>query len=598
MDGLEEFEELFGLDMTDNKLSESFYSGPINFDNLFEETEMEQFDSIVPDDITRFLDTEITEADDDNLIPEDISNYDPLDLGIDGMCQIKQELPVPESCQVKLEVPKFFISHPDINQVPAIDFQNVSSFDNNNHVPINENIINSDTKKKLHHNEDFLVKNLKIQEKFPIVNHKTEKKRTQIPDFKGAQSPIRKGHTKDVKSFHFCDLCPFKTKDKSTFRMHQSFVHKIEATKSAKKPPSQKPETIKKSYKPAPPKTQGHTFSSKNSKDVKYFHFCDVCPFKTKEKSIFRMHQTFVHKIEATKSEKKPHSPKSEIIGRPYKPAPPKTEHQTIPVKKQYHLTYEPNTRKSKVIPLGSLILPKLQTIQNGNQNNNTQPQPIGDNIFPDVNRLSFSAFPTTGTGYLQTHQNGNHNNNTQLQPFVDTNKLRCSAFPTGTGHLRSILKSSEGESKVKTTEFPFNSSVNLFLPLGDSNGTSGNLNQTAPNKSISILPKDPDYLLNRFQQTYPNLPEQMNQRHLLNALERKRRSDNKGSLEAVKNMVPKLRFVEKPTQITILKETLEYVKSLQKTEKDDSEELAVQRKKYKKLNEKYNSFFPPYYFQ
>jgi len=483
MDGLEEFEELFGLDMTDNCLSESFYSGPINFDNLFEETELGQFDSIVPDDISRFLDTQIT---------EDISNfnvcnsssmvslgYDPLYLGID---QVKQEPQVPESCQVKQEVPDFFISHPDLNQVPAIDSQKASRFDNNNHVPINESINNSDTKKRMNQNEDFVVKHLKLQEKCPTVNHKTDKKKVEK-------------NSKDVKSFHFCDLCPFQTKEKSIFRMHQSFVHKVEATKTVKKPPSHKSETIRRSYKPVPPKTK------------------------------------------------------------------------RLPVKElpQSHLTYEPKakTRKSEVKPaLGSLILPKLQTIQNGNQNNNTQPQPFKDHMFP-----------------------------------VDVNKLSCRAFPTGTGQLRSILKSSEGESKVKTTEFPFNSSVNLFMPSGVFNGTGCKLILPAPNKPINILPKDPDYLLNRFQQTNPNLPEQINQRHLLNALERKRRSDNKGCLEAVKNMVPKLKFVKKPTQITILKETLDYVKSLQKTENDDSEMLEVQRNKFKKLNEKYNSFFSPYYF-
>jgi len=77
---------------------------------------------------------------------------------------------------------------------------------------------------------------------------------------------------------------------------------------------------------------------------------------------------------------------------------------------------------------------------------------------------------------------------------------------------------------------------------------TSCKVIRPAPNKPIIILPKGPDYLLNRFQQNSSNLPEQINLRMLLNAQERKRRSDTKGSLEVVKNMVPNLRFVEKPS--------------------------------------------------
>jgi len=393
MEGLEEFEELFGLDITDNYyLSESFNNGPINSDNLFEEAEMEHFDSIVPDDISRFLDTEITElkVDEEITIPEDIFNfnletvsdqsdiynnqsnainfmdslvYNHLDPGIDEECQVKQEHPeMPEVVKqglsepweiVKQELPElpeieqkcnFSISHPNldcnVNEVPF-----VVSLNGNGHVSINENVKNSDNKKRTHQNGVNIVKNFKL-EATPVVNHNRDYRKF---------NPINKADSKGVRSFHFCELCPFKTKEKSIFRMHQSFVHKIEATKPGKKQPSQKTDTFRRSYRPAAPK--------------KYLKKC---------------------------------APNS--------------------------LTNEHNTRKSEASPvLGSQISPKFPTIQN-------------DNIFP-----------------------------------VDSSKVSCSAFPPGTGYLRSILKCSEGD---------------LFKV------TSCKVIRPAPGKPVGIPPIDHDYSL------------------------------------------------------------------------------------------------------
>jgi len=497
MEDLEGFEELFGMDITSDYLTESFNTGPLTFENLFEETDLRKFDSIVPDDISSFLDTEITKVGEDIKITEDVfdinignvydrnnnkcdskdiedkfSLWDNLDLGIEGVCQIKEE---------RMESSDIDIANnpsvsPSSNIVPFIDFHlpTIDHMSRIGQVDYNENKekkastdddkegMKKTAKDQIHYNGVNIVENSKPKAKYsilPIVTHERaeDEKRNHK---KGNQSPIRKSHIKDSKSFHFCNLCPFKTKEKSIIRMHQSFVHKMDATKSEKKHSSQKSETIGKSYRQDPPKD----YPSKKS--------------------------------------------------------------QTIAIKKLAPVIKSSNKKCTTLVKpeLTNFCLPTIQNVLQGSKNDN--------------------------------------------------------AFPTSTLH---------GEVKVETAGsqlFTLTPSSEFFTP----SGVVKVINPT-PKKPVSILPKQPEYLINSFHQISENISQKSEVRLLRNNQEKQRRNENKSALDAVKDMVPKLRYWEKASKVNILKETMEYVKILQNTEKADLEEWEAQKKKFMKLKSKYKSY-------
>jgi len=525
MEYLEGFEELFGLDITNDYLTESFNTGPITFQNLFEETDLRTFDSI-PDDISSFLNSETTEVEEDIKITEDVFNihienvndmnnnkcdsedtkdnfslWDNLDLGIEGGCHVKQELM--ESSEIDMKN-KHSVSPPSLvcnfNEVPFIDFDKVPIMDHNpmsktanldlNEIKeerTNKNIkeyMNKTIGDQNQHNGVNIVENSKLKAKYsilPIVTHdRAEDKKGKHK--KGNQSPVRKSHIKDSKSFHYCHLCPFKTKEKSIIRMHQSFVHKMEVIKSEKKISSQKSETIGRSSRHDPPKD----YQSNKSQTIAIKKLAPVIRSSTKK------------------------------LVKP--------------------------TQKSFNLP----------TVQNGLQGIRNE------NVLPNSTLQCLQEVKVETAG-------------SQLFTLTPSGEL---FMPSGVVNVNNSTPNSE-----------------LFLPSGVVNVVNCKVIEPAPKKPVSILPKQPDYIINTFHQINGNISEKSNVRLLRNNQERQRRNENKSALDAVKDMVPKLRYLTKPSKVTILNETMEYVKILQKTEKADLEEWEAQKKKFIKLKSKYKSY-------
>jgi len=512
MDDLEGFEELFGMDITNDYLTETFNSGPITFENLFEETDLRKFNSIVPDDISSFLDTEIIEVDEDIKITEDVFNinvknvenvydrnnnncdsddlkdklslWNNLDLGIEGACQIKEELIESSDIDMANNPSLYPLGVAcNVNEVPFIDFHQVPTMDHmskNGQIRIienNEECVNKTTRDQIQHNGVNIVENPKLKTKYsilPIVTHERAEDK-KLKHKKGNQSPMRKSHIKDSKSFHFCNLCPFKTKEKSIIRMHQSFVHKMDATKSEKKTSSQKLETNGRSYQHNPPKDY--------------------------------------------------RSNKSETIAKK----------KLAPVIKSINKQPTPK----------NFILPTIQNGLQGSRNDN--------------------AFPTTNLQHLQ-------------EVKVETAGSQLFTLTPSELFLSSGVMTTP--SGVMTT------------PSGVMNVVNCQVINPAPKKPVSILPKQPDYLINKVHQINGNISEKSNVRLFRNNQERQRRYENKSALDSVKDMVPKLKYLTKPSKVTILSETMEYVKILQKTEKADLEEWEAQKKKFIRLKSKYKSLY------